>query len=123
MDLDDVWDDAGLWSEDSGSAGGQGEKTRVPCGCKCDWHRAQLARYTAERCSRRDSRHRRTSRAPVTDDDSKFSPSGTPTASLEVVTLYLLPNEDLIKDGCLFRANDTRWCLSPGQTTNEGEES
>lgn len=30
-----------------------GKKTRVPCGCKCDWHRAQLACCTAERRLRR----------------------------------------------------------------------
>lgn len=32
----------------------QGKKTRVPCGCKCDWQGAQLACCSAERCSRRD---------------------------------------------------------------------
>ena len=30
-----------------------GKKTRLPCGCKCDWHQAQLARRKAERPSRR----------------------------------------------------------------------
>lgn len=29
------------------------KRTKVPCGCKCDWHWAQLACYKTERCSGR----------------------------------------------------------------------